>query len=72
MFSAMSVSPEPAYLQLPERRHHELPVAVEVGARVPHEKELPQVDVAPEGLHAAQLPDEIYCQVKFRQPLTSW
>lgn len=60
------------YLELRQCSHHKLPVALELRAGIPHQKQLSEVDVVSQGLHAAQAAHEVHRQVQFLQALTAW
>lgn len=61
-----------SYLELRKRRHHKLPVALELSAGVPHQEQLRQVDVVFQGLHAAQAAHKVHRQVQLLQALAAW
>lgn len=61
-----------SYLELRKRRHHKLPVALELSAGVPHQEQLRQVDVVFQGLHAAQAAHKVHRQVQLLEALAAW
>lgn len=60
-----------SYLELRKRRHHKLPVALELSAGVPHQEQLRQVDVVFQGLHAAQAAHKVHRQVQLLEALAA-
>lgn len=61
-FSALLYSVQ--YLKLRQGGQHILPVTLEVSAGISHKKELPEVHILFQRLHAAQSSNKIQSQVK--------
>lgn len=59
------------YLELRQRGHHVLPVALKLGAGVPHQKQLCEVGVVFQALHAAQTAHEVHRQIQLLEALAA-
>lgn len=59
------------YLELRQRGHHVLPVALKLRAGVPHQKQLSEVDVVSQRLHAAQTAHKVHSQIQFLEALAA-
>lgn len=60
---------QPSHLELGQRGHHVLPVAIKLAAGVAHQEELRQVAVVPQTRHTAQTTHKVHSQVQLLEAL---